>query len=124
MTIKGNSIGTVVFDKLFLKSFSFTQNIATNALKRVDFITKIYGEKDGEKVFDNKDTLLSIKDFDGVMVEMLIADGIAPEDIPAHVAAAKVAAADMSIAEVMAAFRVGVAKVLKHFGKFDYTSVE
>lgn len=125
MAIKGNAAKpAITFDRLHVYSFALNQSTDTNANKKIDLVCKMYGKTGEEKVFENEDIRVTIGNFDALMMEMLVASGIAPEDIPATIATARANAASMNIADAFAAFEQGIGLVMKHKGKFDFTNTE
>ncbi len=122
MAIKGNPVGNpITRDRIHLLSLSINQDAGTLKPKRLTMITKLYGMDGDVKVFDNSEIKTNIKDFESLMIEMLIASGVAPQDIPAAVNQARIDATTMNIVDCFAAFEHGIGLVLKHLNQFDYT---
>lgn len=125
MVIKSNGGETVTFNKLHLKSFSITQAESDSAPKRVVSTALTYGEdSNGSKQFNSKQLNIDIADFDTMVVEMLVADGVSPANIAAHLAAAKASVSSMDIAECMYAFERAYGLVFKHKNLFNFDVLE
>jgi hypothetical protein len=121
----------VTMDMLHCDSLTFKQVRENNPKRSLSVSGVLYGlDGNGDKVYDKETFQMSDEDIDTTIVENWIASGGTLESFMTACAAAKtdintrIAAGDITDAELMAYFEIVIGRLLELHGKITISNVE
>ena len=126
MAIKGEQVvGLVQMDSLHIQHFALSYANREGAKQKVTSVGYPYGtSEEGEKIFSPEQLRWDTDDMQAEVVKMAIDSGIAPEDVPAAIDAARASVQGMDPLTAFAAFEYAMGILYKHFGLFNFTGTE